>query len=216
MSPSTKHPSALCAPQLLLRQSVSLAILDAILWPEWESRSYSFNGEWGEREMMASMRNGSGDDLFIGFGEGGVVVKGFDHEAPMSPYARPEHGVWPGMYDGLPEELRGFRDEPAFSPQNVTFCLWWSAAHPGWRVGVRTFAPGKDPDGSQWMLAIYDGVPTTYAEWAREAYEHEVPLRAIESIYRQEPLTKDLIAALNPDASLDNVLEESAAWPYGD
>lgn len=214
MKPSSRNPAALCAPPLLLRRAVSLAVLDAIISPEWESRSYSFDGKWGDNEMMASMRTGSGDDLFIAFGEHGVFVKGFDHEAPMSPYAR-DRSVWPGIYDGVPDSLLAFRNEPAFSPENVTFCLWWDARDPGWCVGVDSFAAGDDPDGSKWMLAIYDGKPASYVERASDYYEQEIPLRAVKAIYDHEPLTKKLIATLNPDASLDDVLEEIASWPYG-
>ncbi len=46
----------------LKRLSQSLAILDAIMSPDWEFRYYSFNSKWSEGEMMASMRDGSGDD----------------------------------------------------------------------------------------------------------------------------------------------------------
>ena len=46
----------------LKRLSQSLAMLDAILEPDWELRYYSFNSHWGEGEMMASMRDGSGDE----------------------------------------------------------------------------------------------------------------------------------------------------------
>lgn len=35
----------------------SLAMLDAILSPDWESRYYSFNAGWADGEEMASMRN---------------------------------------------------------------------------------------------------------------------------------------------------------------
>jgi len=45
----------------------SLATLDAIISPDWEYRYYSFNSKWADGEMMASMRNGSGDDYFILF-----------------------------------------------------------------------------------------------------------------------------------------------------
>jgi hypothetical protein len=66
----------------------SLAMLDAIMSPDWEYRYYSFDSKWGLDEMMASMQNGQGDDFFILFNNNGAVIKGFDHEAPMSPYAK--------------------------------------------------------------------------------------------------------------------------------
>lgn len=42
-------------------------MLDAILSPACERRSYSFNAGWADGEEMASMRNGSGDEYSIVF-----------------------------------------------------------------------------------------------------------------------------------------------------
>jgi hypothetical protein len=56
----------------LKKLSQSLAMLDAILSPEWEYRYYSFNSKWAPGERMASMRNGSGDEYFILFDTVGV------------------------------------------------------------------------------------------------------------------------------------------------
>ncbi len=37
-----------------------MAILEAVLSPEWECRRHSFNDHWSEAESVASMRNGAG------------------------------------------------------------------------------------------------------------------------------------------------------------
>jgi len=66
----------------------SLAMLDAILSPEWEYRYYSFNSRWSEGEQMGSMRDGCGNEFFALFNEAGCFFKGFDHEATISPYRR--------------------------------------------------------------------------------------------------------------------------------
>lgn len=62
---SIMNPSALPPIEQLARLSQSLAVLDAILEPEWANRYYSYNARWRKDEMMASMRNGSGDSYFI-------------------------------------------------------------------------------------------------------------------------------------------------------
>jgi hypothetical protein len=65
----------------------SIAMLDAVVSPSWEYRYFSFNAAWDEsrKERMASMRDGSGDEYFMVFSPKGAILKGFDHEAPMSP-----------------------------------------------------------------------------------------------------------------------------------
>jgi hypothetical protein len=83
----------------------SLAMLDAIMSPDWEYRYYSFDSKWDLNEMMASMRNGQGDDFFILFNDNGAIIKGFDHESPMSPYANDPKRVWPGVLDEVPDVL---------------------------------------------------------------------------------------------------------------
>jgi hypothetical protein len=79
----------------LRRLTRALAMLDAILSPEWEYRHYSFDAHWAEGETMASMRNGSGDEWFALFCPAGAVLKGLAHESaffqpnfPISEFSR--------------------------------------------------------------------------------------------------------------------------------
>src|SRR4051794_29115430 len=99
----------------LERLTQSLAMLDAIISPEWEYRYFSFNAEWGTSlgERMASMRNGSGDEYFLLFAGAGAILKGFDHESPMSSWTGIPPSVWPGVVDHVPEEFSAFLAEPA-------------------------------------------------------------------------------------------------------
>lgn len=78
---STRDLSLLPDVDGLRRTWQSMAMLDAILCPEWQFRYYSFNAAWAVGEQMGSMRDGSGDDLFAHFGPVGCWLKGFAHEA---------------------------------------------------------------------------------------------------------------------------------------
>lgn len=69
----------------LRRRAQSLAVLDAIMSPDWQYRYYLFNSKWDADEMMASRKNGSGDELYVLFTRFGAIFKGFDHESLMSP-----------------------------------------------------------------------------------------------------------------------------------
>ena len=179
----------------------SLAMLDAIMSPDWEYRYYSFDSKWGLNEMMASMRNGQGDDFFILFNNNGAIIKGFDHEAPMTPYAHKPKRVWPGVLDDVPDVFRDFLDEPAFTIEDTTFCFWRRMEDPCWSIGNIAYPKGSDPDGSDQLLVMLDGKPETYREFAEEYYERDIPLFAIENIYMHQPLTDEIIASLNPDVS---------------
>jgi hypothetical protein len=65
---------------------VALAMLDALLSPEWQDRYYSFNQRWSlpSGTRTGSMRNGSGDDLFILFFPDGSALH---RDADVGPIA---------------------------------------------------------------------------------------------------------------------------------
>jgi len=186
----------------------SLAMLDAIISPDWEYRYYSFDSKWGINEMMASMRNGQGDDFFILFNNDGAIIKGFDHESLMSPYSNEPRRVWPGVLDEVPDVFRGFLPEPAFAVEDTTFCLWLRTEYPCWSTGNIAYPEGADPDGSDHLLFIFDGKPETYRKFAEEYYESSIPLSAVEYIYNHQPLTDEIIASLNSDVSFANLKDD--------
>jgi hypothetical protein len=195
----------------LRRLLQSLAMLDAILSPEWEYRYYSFNASWNAGEAMASMRNGQGDGYFAVFTAAGAILKGFDHEAPMAPHRKAPPRVWPGVLDDVPAAFAGFLGEPAFSLEDTTFCIWRQYADTAWRRGAIAYPPGEDPNGSAALLSVLDGNPATYATWAADYYEWPVSAEAVARIYRHELLTAAIVTALNADlslADLDEDLEE--------
>ena len=187
----------------LRRLCQSLAVLDAILCPEWEYRYFSFNATWARGEMLASMRNGEGDDWLALWNPHGAIVKGFVHNAPMA-----RGCPWPGVLDGVPEEFQGFLNDPAFSRQQTTFCLWRRLGDPGWRAGEIDYPAGADPDGALTLLRFVDGDPETYRRWGEEYFGSRLDARAIEHIYRQDPLSRFVVRALNPDATYDELKSE--------
>jgi len=192
-------------------------MLDAIMSPEWENRYYSFNSKWGEGEMMASMRNGSGDDYFTLFNKHGAVLKGFAHESPMSPYGNESGKLWSGLLDAVPSEFQGFLSEPAFSIEDTTFCIWRKYTDSSWQVGKIDYPEGDDPDGSEDLLFILDGKPPTYKEFAEEYYEREVDISAVEHVYQHKPLTSEIVAALNAEVAWEELQSdiEEIGYPSG-
>jgi hypothetical protein len=213
---SSRHLSSFLVPAKLEAVCRSIAMLDAILSPEWEYRYFSFNSNWdpAEEERMASMRNGSGDHFFAVFNGRGAIIKGFHHEAPMSPWSRTPNNVWPGVLDSVPEEFEGFLNEPAFSIDETTFCLWRGASEVTWSSGPITFPEGADPDGSASLLWMLDGNPNTYVQFARDYYECELSSEDVASIYESIPITREFVARLNTTAAWDDVLADAMEIGY--
>ncbi len=193
MSLSTRNLAGLPWIEELRRICQSLAMLDAIISPDWESRYFSFNSKWASGEMMASMRNGCGDDYFILFSQYGAIIKGFWHESPLSPYGNGGK-VWDDILTEAPQEFAGFLAEPAFSINDTTFCIWRLASQTQWQTGKISWPEEvareyEDPDGSEFLLAQLDGDPLSYQKYAREYFEKEIAIDIVKYIYDHQPLT---------------------------
>lgn len=179
----------------------SLAMLDAILSPDWDGRYYSFNAHWSKGEQVGSMRNGQGDEFFALFNSYGCFFKGFVHDSPAAAARIPFNR----HYQGVPAELSSAVTEPAFSPEDVTFCLWRSVQDTKWSRSPVPLPSGDDPDGSLYLLGPLDGNPETYRVWAEDYYECEVPLEAVQAIFERQRLTNDLLADLGSDLTLSDL-----------
>jgi len=159
---------------------------------------------------MASMRNGSGDSYNIVFRPAGWVVRGFDHESELSPWARDDGSVAPGVLDGFPDALRSAIDEPAFRTEggpvtDLTFCAWRLAGDEAWSAG-----PVDDVGGSaEWLFdVILDGTPLGYQRFASEYYERDVPEAAVAAFYALQPADGTLVTSLDVEADVPTALAE--------
>ena len=201
--------------------SRAMAMLDAILSPEWDSRYYSFDSAWSPTEEMASMRDGSGNEYSIVFSAAGAYARGFDHESPMSPYRVSPLVSWPGLLDTVPEVFRSCVEEPSFSDPDramrATVVFWREASDSGWRSGAVEI-PAKDrmdADGAEWLFDVLaDGRPEAYQQFAEEYYEVEVDLDAVRHVYALRPLSQGVVSALNPDVVLGDLAEDIVQTGY--
>ncbi|MEU3547242.1 hypothetical protein [Streptomyces longwoodensis] len=197
----------------------SLAMLDAILSPDLESRYHSFDARWADGEEMASMRDGSGDEYSIVFSAAGACVRGFAHEAPMSPYHN-DAEPWPGVIDDVPEVFRPFVEEPAFTDEDdvpvVTACLWREVTDDRWRHGVIDFpADCSDPDGATGLFGLLvDRSPEAFQRFAEDYYEVPVDLEAVRAVYALRPLDQELVALLNGEVALADLADDLAQIGY--
>jgi hypothetical protein len=212
--PSTRDLSALPDVGGLRRLSQSLAMLDSILCPEWQYRYHSFNASWASGEEMASMRDGCGDGYFILFTKAGAIMKGFAHESEAWRKTLERGQPLPGVLDGVPEEFAEFLNEPAFSIEETTFCLWRRLSDPAWRIGAVEPLDGEDPDGSAELMRLLAGNPEAYRAWAEDYFETSVTSSAVEHIFGHRPLTEGVVKALNPDLSMTDLVEDASEIAY--
>ena len=70
-------------PEAVRARSKAMAVLDAVLSPEWQWRYYSYDAQWAPGEEMASMRDGSGNDYAVVFSAAGVYAQAHSHKSPV-------------------------------------------------------------------------------------------------------------------------------------
>jgi hypothetical protein len=198
----------------------AIAMLEAVVSPDWASRYYSFDAAWADGEEMASMRNGSGDEYSIVFGSVGAFIRGFDHESPMSPANNDGH-LWPGLVEGIPEAFTRQVNEPAFSYDGVlsaTFCLWRQPDDSRWQTGTIDFPDfggyREDPDGSAMIAILCSPGPDAYLAFASDYYETTLDPVATARVWALRPLDDATVATLNPDLTLADVQEDASAIGY--
>jgi hypothetical protein len=213
---STRDLSLLPEVKRLKPTFQSMAVLEAIIMPEWEYRYYTFDNDRSPDGgitccvAIGSMRNGSGDDLHAIFGRSGCVIRGFAHEFPMTPYALSPPQVFPGVVDEVPPE---FADciEAMHSNwwRDITFCVWRRYSDAEWHHGKIAFPDHPDPDGSEFLLSAFDGRPETFIAWAESYYDpRKFNLIAVRHVFEHRPLNSEIIRMLNPERSLEELDEE--------
>ena len=202
---STRNLEALSDVDGLCRLLQSMAMLDAILCRDWQFRHHSFDSRWAEGKRMGSMRNGQGDDYCALFDATGCFLKGFAHEAPMTPYRSRPKRLWPGLVESVPPEFDACLREPAFTMEDTTFCLWRRYGDSAWQRGAINFPAGHDPDGSEQLLSLLDGKPETYRDWAADCFDKPfLTVEMVRTVYEHRPLTDELVAVLTPDMLLED------------
>ena len=133
---------------------------------------------------MAKYDNGGGDHVFVFFTlDGKTLIKGFDHESQVSPHAREEYGIWPGIYDGLPPDLVSLLQDEAVEFEDVTFCCW-NLDGSSWETGNAVIPEGID-DGSGALLSMVQMNADEFIEWARSYYENSFDLIGEAGVFKE-------------------------------
>ena len=173
--------------------SQSLAVLDLILIPEWEFRYFSFNSKWDSNEMMASMRNGEGDEYFILFSKDGLIGKIYSISEGIVPNKDT-------ILQMIPNEFNNFKNEPAFNLDNITCCIWRKFSDRDWSIApVMKNIP---------LLNFFVEDETYYQNWVEEYLEKSLDVKQIKAIFDHVPLNRDLVTDLNDERSFEDVEEE--------
>ncbi len=192
-------------PDLMKQRLRMFAMHDAIVAPEF--RSFEFHPKWGPGSaQMGAFKDGEGNFFFAWFSSKGAVIRGFDHDSLMSPFRHDPPVEWPGIFDGLPAPLGYAKDEPAFVLDEITFAFWATGREGDWKAGRVKSAQGKDADGAQRLLACFG---KNFERWRKGYYDTPASKALGVLWWEKEPITREVVLALNPEADLKAVREEA-------
>ncbi|WP_327040740.1 hypothetical protein OG400_24850 [Micromonospora ureilytica] len=207
---------------LLRQRCKALAVLERAI--DGGDPYYAYTSDWGPDEA-ALMSNGGGDEWTVVFTADGAFIRLFDHESAMSPYRHPDHELWPGLVDGIPEVLRPHVTEPAFCDENgqlvATTVLWRLVEDDRWHAGDGIAFPppsgpyeDNGPDGSGLLDILFDDIVARFVEFAADYHEMTVDRSAVEHIVAHRPLTDTVTRALNPQLSVADLRVELTEIGY--
>ena len=184
-------------PTQLRKISQSLAMLDAIMMPEWDYRYFSFDAHWDDdnEEMMASMRTGEGDEYYILFCGRNALGKVYSSDAVQMPQSKIDK-----LEDKVPYMLTSFMDEEAFDVNNASFFFWYVRADKNWIC--------TKEEGNLEYLKFLEGDAEFYKEWAEGYYEKSIDLDVVKKIMKHSPLTSAMVEKLNPQITLKELSED--------
>ncbi|MFX3646730.1 MAG: hypothetical protein ACE3K2_17050 [Paenibacillus sp.] len=194
-----------------------LAALDIIFSEEEWLRVHHYENDLQPGVAWGNINNGAGDHLHVLFTNSGTLIKGFDHESPLSPHAREDGEIYPGMYDEVPEALMAvLRDqEETLDMEDVTFCLWQEGNDLSWMVGNWIQMATAEEDeadargGAEFLLGYMNKNSEDYVDWAKGYYDLlDLSLEAVAEIYDEKPVTASLIKQLCPERDVAAALNE--------
>ncbi|MFT3711599.1 MAG: hypothetical protein QM817_28515 [Archangium sp.] len=193
-------------PELMERRLRCFTMVDAIVNPEF--RAFEWHPKWGRGQRMGAFKDGSGNFFFAWFCKAGAVIRGFDHESVMSPFQSDPPVEWPALFEGLPSALAYAKSEPAFALEEITFACWAKGAEGDWASSKSVKFPRRsaDADGSKELLKCFQ---PNFARWAAEYYGDAVHAKSLKAIWDDEPITRAMLDAMNPEHELAMVKEEA-------
>lgn len=135
--------------------------------------------------------DGSGQSMIVLFAPEGCVINGVDSELYDWEEKLPRIE---DLTDGMPTALQKLMTSHEVKKMKSTFCVWTEDGI-AWHCN-----PMDGEDASRDLLSRIDGEAQTYVEYGKW-FPADLPLEAVRRLADGAPVTKELVAALNPRRS---------------
>lgn len=204
-------PQSFPDPRTLGDRAMALAMLDALICPDFQYRYFSFDARWGDDEQIGAMRNGDGDHWFLHLSDSGAALKGYVQQVSGCDTRAMAREV----QRRVPADFNAFVHEPSFAMDAVSYFYWRRSGDARWsKVAHPDAGLPHWTDGSADYLSILLAPADCYYDYATDYFECEPPLASIEHIYALAPLTAAVVKSLNPQLSMAEAQASAAAIGY--
>ena len=99
------------------------------------------------------------------------------------------------LTNGMPSALQKLMNSREVKKMKSTFCVWTEDGTT-WHCN-----PMDGEDASKDLLSTIDGNPQSYVDYGKWFYPADLPLETVRQLADGVPVTKELVAALNPKRS---------------
>ncbi|MGL4695430.1 hypothetical protein [Enterococcus larvae] len=201
--------------QELKKAFLSWAAVDILLEEEYAYRIYEWIPKWTDELSFGKIDNGSGDELVAVFGPEDCIVKGFDHESALSPYAQEEYKIYAGIYDQTPKNLLERLTDPAIEYEHVTFCFWQEAREE-WKKGATVIPEGAD-DGEEFLTGYFHTTVMEHSAWIEDYYEIEINQKLqtlIQHVFAQKVIDRGFLFEHGFNERAEKIMEELKEVAY--
>lgn len=170
--------------------SKKIALIEAVIEPEWEYRYYSYNSKWSDSEEMASMRDGSGNYYFILFSGSQCFIKVIDK---MQNFKDEAMRTLDAMDIDSQKSISAFLNEPAFYTDELSYLYWntngtWNSI---------------EMNEHSWLNILHDPVPE-YIRFAKNYYDKTIPKKTVSTVINEE-VSLSYLVKLNPDIDINSL-----------
>ena len=160
---------------------------------EWSFiRHYTYNPAWRKGKEAFFATDGSDQSMIVMFAPEGCVINGVDSELYDWEEKLPRIEY---LTDGMPPALQKLMGSREVKKMKSTFCVWTEDGTT-WHCN-----PMDGEDASKDLLSTIDGNPQSYVDYGKWFYPADLPLEAVRQLADGVPVTKELVAALNPKRS---------------